>query len=289
MGTTKTNKKSLRMKEAAKLPAKRGVFRAPLQSSLFSVDDPIAGPSKVAEAVPPIRPDQVTLAKLSKPRKAAQREGARAGLFVAAATAKKRREKAKALSPAPAPLAAPPIPKLALVAEPWVHVSNLDPEAEAEDLADHFASCGAVQYVNIRYSNSGVPGRPQLGYRYAIVKFNTTSEADAAVELNGTKLMGSDYSLVVEPDLINLPEVQNLPEYLEAKRAEPALMEGVLHHPLVAPTDNDTLQTASGATVQSSVDVAKTKVWKPDPATIKKGRRSKGKSVTVGNIKYSMY
>jgi hypothetical protein len=74
---------------------------------------------------------------------------------------------------------------------------QLDPETTAEDLQGHFVGCGGIQYVNIRYSSSGVPGHPQHGYRYAIVKFETAEAADAAVALNGSNLMGSDYSLVV--------------------------------------------------------------------------------------------
>ncbi|KAF8177360.1 hypothetical protein K438DRAFT_1770127 [Mycena galopus ATCC 62051] len=296
MGTTKSNKKSLRQKEPPKPLVKRGAFRAPSSSSIPSSADsppvsPLAGPSNVAKPMPPIRPDQVTFAKLDKPRKTAHREHSRAGLLLAAATAKKRQAKVKALPVTP-PLRTA-LPKLVLVAEPWVHVSNLDPDANAADLADHFAPCGEVLYVNIRYSNSGVPGRPQLGYRYAIVKFDTPMAADAAVELNGTKLLGSEYCLVVEPDLLNLPEVQNLPEFREVARAEPALMQGLpsQQHVLQVPPGpaGNALQTASGVAVTSPVAFAKTKVWKPAADTVvKKKRKTRMKTVTVGGVQYSM-
>ncbi|KAF7347033.1 hypothetical protein MVEN_01456900 [Mycena venus] len=285
MAQLKSFKKGLRPKLPARPPPKRNVFKAPSPSPTSSLPDNVlvvVGPSK-PKAVPPIRADQVTFAQLGKTRKTANREKMRAGLLVAAATAKKKQVKVRALQAPPSP------PLLPVVAEPWVYVGNLDPEATPEDLSGHFSVCGGVQYVNIRYSNSGVPGRPQLGYRYAIVRFDTREAADAAVaNLDGSHLMGSVYKLVVEADLLNLPEVQKLPEFIEIQRKEPLLVAG-LPEPkavLVPVGNSNKLLTASGMTVASPV--TRTRVWKPNTGTVRKKRKAKGKSVVVGGMSFTM-
>ncbi|KAF7345725.1 hypothetical protein MVEN_01592600 [Mycena venus] len=281
----KSSKKGLRPKPLARSPPKQDVFRAPSPSSTPSLPDSVlamAGPSK-PKATPPIRADQVTFAQLSKMRKIANREDTRAGLLVAAATAKKKQVKVQALQAPPFP---PPVP---VVAEPWVYVGNLDPEATLEDLSGHFSVCGGVQYVNIRYSNSGVPGRPQLGYRYAIVKFDAREAADAAiVNLNKSSLMGSEYKLVVEAELLNLPELQKLPEFIEVQRKEPLLVSGLPEpRTILVPVGNgNKFLTASGMTVTSPI--TRTRVWKPNPDTVRKKRKVKGKSVVVGGVPFTM-
>jgi hypothetical protein len=88
----------------------------------------VAKPSKPKAALPPIRADQVTFAKLGKPQKTANRQTVRKELLGAAVAAKKKQTKVKALpvlAPPPEPMAPPPVPNLEPVAEPWVHVGNV--------------------------------------------------------------------------------------------------------------------------------------------------------------------
>ncbi|KAJ7864481.1 hypothetical protein B0H14DRAFT_3443530 [Mycena olivaceomarginata] len=234
MAPTKINRKGLRQQEPRRAPPKPDVFRAPSPSPTPSVaDSSVAGPSIPAETPPamsPVRADQVTIANLAvRPRKKVTRAPERADLLVAAATARRRQVQL--------------VQALTSVAEPWVYVGNLDPEAIQVDLQEHFAPCGEIEYVNFRYSSSGVPGHPQLGYRYAIVKFATATAANAAVDLTGSKLMGSDYSLVVEPDLLGLPEVQKLPEFLKAARTQHHMLGGLPQHEVLAVRPDHKLQT----------------------------------------------
>ncbi|KAJ6552981.1 hypothetical protein B0H19DRAFT_1295499 [Mycena capillaripes] len=293
MARTTTNKKAQRQKAPKKAPPRRGVFRAPSPSPTPSPDGPsVVGPSKS----PPLRVEEVSFVKLRQPRKTANRPDERMQAVAATRTARKKDNKVKAvqsppsLPPAPSP---PPSPKISRVPETWVHVGNLDPEATAEDLTNHFARCGAIQYVNIRYSSSGVPGHPQTGYRYAIVKFDTLVAVDAAVDLSGGTMMGSDYPLVVKADLLDLPEVRNLPEFSAVAREAPSLVESLSPCQTVAVPLGNKLQTASGLAVNSAAAAAKTKVWKPDAETERKKRKARGKRVVVGAkvfvviIKYS--
>ncbi|KAJ7348262.1 hypothetical protein DFH08DRAFT_808006 [Mycena albidolilacea] len=256
MALTKTNRKGLHQQELRRAPLKPNVFRAPSPSPTPSVaDSSVAGPSIPAEAppaMPPVWADQVTIANLVvRPRKKVTRAPERADLLVAAATARRRQvQLVQALQVVPIlPVAPVPVPRLTSVAEPWVYGGNLDPEAIQVDLQEHFAPCGEIECVNFRYSSSGVPGHPQLGYRYAIIKFATAAAANAAVDLTGSKLMGSDYSLL------------KLPEFLKATRTQRHMLGGLPQHKVVAVLPDHKLQTASGMTVTSPVAlVARTKL-----------------------------
>ncbi|KAJ7749247.1 hypothetical protein B0H14DRAFT_441664 [Mycena olivaceomarginata] len=292
MAPTKTNRKGLRQNEPRRAPPRPNVFAAPPPSPTPSVIEiPVAGPSTPSEtppAMPPVRADQVTFSNLVvRPRKRVTRAPERVDHLAAAAAAMRRQyqlaQALRAVPPVPPPAAAAAAPRLTVVAEPWVHVGNLDPEAIEDDLQEHFAACGEIEYVNIRYSSSGVSGHPQLGYRYAIVMFTTVAAANAAVNLTGSKLMGSDYSLVVEPDLLALPEVQKLPEFLKVLKAKPHMLGGLPQHQLAAVRPDHKLQTASGMTVTSPVAaVAKTKVWQPRAAAIQNKQKQKTKTKTKG-------
>jgi hypothetical protein len=97
--------------------------------------------------------------------------------------------------------------------------------------------------------------------------FTTVAAANAAVNLTGSKLMGSDYSLVVgdshfpllflrsdmssfqvEPDLLALPEVQKLPEFLKVMKAKPHMLGGLPQHQLAAVRPDHKLQTGMSDT-----------------------------------------
>ncbi|KAJ6451299.1 hypothetical protein C8R45DRAFT_1113632 [Mycena sanguinolenta] len=273
MGTTKprTNKIPIRKKVSIPPAPPPGKGPAPRR---FAQNIRILGPG----TLPHLPPTQVTF---DNPRKAAQGPAKRAGHLAAAATAMRKQSLEARATPPPSAL-----PKLTLVAEPWVHVSNLDPEAVPNDLADHFKGCPGFKYVDIRYSSGGVPGRAQNGYRYAVVKFEEAAQADAALQLHGTKLGGSEYQLVVTPDLLTLPEVQKLPEFRQAVRAQPSLAKNLpLYHPVPRLPDNS-LQTASGLTANSPI--VKTNVWKPPRrVSARKTKGKKPKTVIVGGVQYT--
>ncbi|KAJ7673769.1 hypothetical protein DFH06DRAFT_749793 [Mycena polygramma] len=240
---------------------------------------------------PPVPPlpklEDVTFAALDRDRKPCKRALERQGAVAAIGTAKKKVVKTKALPPL-APLSLPPAPvSMPIVPEPWVHVSNLDPETTPDDLRQHFARCGNLEYVNIRYSATGVPGRPENGYRYAVVKFQEFAAVDVALDLNDSNIMGSEYKLVVKPDLLHLPEVQTLPEFQDTIKHNRSMFGSFSNaYGTTAPV-GDRHQTASGMTPASPV--VPTKVWKPDVETKRHRRRAEGyKQRMVGGVEFRL-
>ncbi|KAJ6477839.1 hypothetical protein C8R47DRAFT_643325 [Mycena vitilis] len=238
---------------------------------------------------PPVAPlpksEDITSAALD--RKPCKRALERQHTVAAIGTAKKKVVKTKALPPG-GPLALPPAPvSTPIVPEPWVHVSNLDPETTPDDLRQHFARCGNLEYVNIRYSATGIPGRPEIGYRYAVVKFQEFGAVEVALDLNDHPIIGSEYKLVVKPDILHLPEVHILPEFQDSVKHNRSMFGAFSHvRGTTAPARN-THQTASGMTPTSPV--VPTKIWKPDVETKRHRRRAEGyKHRIVGGVEFRL-
>ncbi|KAJ7467891.1 hypothetical protein B0H11DRAFT_2284335 [Mycena galericulata] len=154
---------------------------------------------------------------------------------------------------------------------PLVHVGNLDPAVTSDDLKRHFAEAGAVESVTIRYS-AGLKG--VVPYTYAIVVFKNRRDARAALGLDGTQVMGSQYCMVVEPDLQELPEIRKL----IAASEKPVVARRI---PIFAP-----IQTASGLT--QPLGLQKTEVWTARPEVVRSQRRAKGKRIRVGDQSFTM-
>ncbi|KAJ6500215.1 hypothetical protein C8R47DRAFT_1068433 [Mycena vitilis] len=242
-----------------------------------------ASAATVPTRVPTIPVNQVTFEKLGE-RKRKHKVGGktrRDELDSIAAAQKKRDAMARALPPLP--MAPPPMePRL------WVHVGNLDPSSTVEDLAAHFARCGELEYVNIRYSATGIPGRPENGYRYAIVKFTDILAVNAALALSDSRLIASAYPIVVKPDLLHLPEVRRLPEYGEAAPDMPALFD--INDPqlrCVVAEKSTRVQTGSGPSLASPTMV-RTRIWNPDVVRKRERRKTKCKKVVVGGVTFTM-
>ncbi|KAJ7676856.1 hypothetical protein DFH06DRAFT_1466234 [Mycena polygramma] len=268
-----------------KAPAVRppNVLRCPSSTPAPSHNGSAAGPSRL----PALQVNQVTFEKLGeRQRKHNTRGKARRDELESIAAAQKKRD-AKARALPPLPMAPPPVAEN-IEPKSWVHVGNLDPLATVDDLTAHFARCGELEYVNIRYSATGIPGRPENGYRYAIVKFTDISAVNAALALSDSALIGSAYRIVVKPDLLRLPEVQRLPEYGDAVPNMPALFD--VNDPelrYVVPEKSTRVQTGSGTSIASPTMV-RTRVWKPDVVTKRERRKAKSKQVVVGGVTFTM-
>ncbi|KAJ7491356.1 hypothetical protein B0H11DRAFT_2277862 [Mycena galericulata] len=154
---------------------------------------------------------------------------------------------------------------------PLVHVGNLDPAVTSDELKRHFAAAGAVESVTIRYS-AGLKG--VVPYTYAIVVFETRHDARAALDLDGTQVMGSQHCMVVEPALQELPEIRKL----IAASEKPVVARRM---PIFAP-----IQTASGLT--QPLGLQKTEVWTARPEVLRSQRRAKGKRIRVGDQSFTM-
>ncbi|KAJ7726024.1 hypothetical protein DFH07DRAFT_853383 [Mycena maculata] len=155
---------------------------------------------------------------------------------------------------------------------PWVHIGNLDPEVTEEELEDHFAEAGEVQSVTIRYS----PGMsPQTGYTYAIIVFKNRHDARVALDLNGSQVMGSDYAMVVEPELHELPEVRQLAQPKKPTKGKSKL-------------STRAVQTASGVTQPLALE--KTEIWSARPAVARALRRAKrrGRHLIVDGTSFTL-
>ncbi|KAJ6579161.1 hypothetical protein DFH09DRAFT_1310519 [Mycena vulgaris] len=171
--------------------------------------------------------------------------------------------------------------------DPWVYVSNLDPDLTEPRLHAHFAVCGDVEHVTIRHCGSLIPASPETpSYRYAIVKFRTYIAARAALDLNKSKVKGSKKPLAVEPNIAQLPEVPQIPDMdLDALRRKSSQRRR-------CKISMENQPTASGAaryaTANSPLVLAKTKVWKPTPEAERQTRRTKGKSFIVSGVSFQM-
>ncbi|KAJ7810647.1 hypothetical protein B0H14DRAFT_2607162 [Mycena olivaceomarginata] len=285
MAPTKTNRKGLCQQEPRRAPPKPNVFRAPSPSPTPSVaDSSFAGLSIPAET-PPLGGET------------SQESHSRPGVHRSSGGSCHRKEETGPIHPsitsgASTTRGSDPSSCACSKAHLCRGTVGLDPEAIQVDLQEHFSPCGEIEYVNFRYSSSGVPGHPQLGYCYAIIKFATAAAANAVVDLTGSKLMGSDYSLVVEPDLLGLPEVQKLPEFLKAARAQHHMLGGLPQHEVLAVRPDHKLQTASGMTVTSPVAlIARTKVWKTSEAVVRKKKNKhslKEWCHIVGGVSFKM-
>ncbi|KAJ7114976.1 hypothetical protein C8R44DRAFT_928891 [Mycena epipterygia] len=266
MTTTRSRRRQQAQQPTRQQPP-RGCFKAPSSSSPSTLS-PAPSISK-AKSVKPAPAPEPAAAKL---KKTASRVYATRR---AAANEAQKKDKAK-------DKANPDRRKFPSTT--WVHIGNLDPELSKDALVAHFSAVGAVLYADIRYCGSMVRGRPDLGYRYAIVKFATRFAARNALNLGNTKVEGSLYPLVVEPDLTQLPEVLNMtinPGDRVPDPAEPApVVEG--------------FQTASGLHVPApgrrakKLGSEKTQVWKPDAEVVRTRRRAKGKHLVVGGTSFTM-
>eukprot|EP00048_Salpingoeca_helianthica_P020669 m.7849 g.7849 ORF g.7849 m.7849 type:complete len:494 (+) comp5109_c0_seq2:342-1823(+) len=65
-----------------------------------------------------------------------------------------------------------------------VYVTNLTPSVSSDDLAKHFAKCGAIRNVRI------VQNEEEKAFKYALVEFETEAGAASAVTHNGFKFGG---------------------------------------------------------------------------------------------------
>ncbi|KAK6966619.1 hypothetical protein R3P38DRAFT_3381040 [Favolaschia claudopus] len=230
-------------------PQRRNVFRAPSTSH--------GSASASATVFPPLdalpfRPDEISYKRTSRPkdyeggagggvngngaannydgtaRKAAKRTRGRGRELAAVADAKARKElnayggkgKVKANK------AKGKMRQATTVGEPWVCVGNLPPHTTPAALLTLFQPCGTILYLNIRYAAPGIPGHPEFGWRYAVVRFASLEGAKRALgfgvnnresgEVNRVGEMQEALGLggiVVTPALIDLPEVQALPEF----------------------------------------------------------------------------
>ncbi|KAJ7155656.1 hypothetical protein C8R46DRAFT_1226731 [Mycena filopes] len=193
----------------------------------------------------PAFPTTINLTKKSKPRTAhAER--------LEAARVARLKKKVKAIgsrSNIPEPL--------------WVHVGNIDPKATEAKLAAHFAMCGTVQYVSIRYSSSGRPGNPADGYNYAIVKFKTQGSVRRADAANGSSLPGSQYRMIVSTELLTLPEVQNLPEFREVCAEDPILLNGIPQTQVARVAKPHRVHHTGAGALRFPIVCAPTVIWRP--------------------------
>ncbi|KAJ6536976.1 hypothetical protein B0H19DRAFT_1270657 [Mycena capillaripes] len=162
----------------------------------------------------------------------------------------------------------PPQPKL-----PWVYVGNLNPHIEDEQLWTHFRVAGRVRSVDIRYTG-GEAGNPEMGFRYAVVRFWSPKFAHTALYLDRTCIRGFPGNhLAVRAAIIDLPETENLYRVLVDEEA-PAELQ---------PTG---LVTASGARL-SVAPVGQTVVWKPSAAQLETRSTAQGKRIVVGGVTFS--
>ncbi|KAJ7746126.1 hypothetical protein DFH07DRAFT_1063032 [Mycena maculata] len=230
-------------------PKKPNVFRAPSPSPTPSPAPSVRNPTKAAkEPVPTTKP-------------AAKGKGLKKHpSLVEAATAAQKKKMA---------LARANLAKGRFPMGPWVHIGNLDPEVTEQELTDHFAEAGEAQSVKIRYS----PGRaPQAaGYTYAIIVFKNRLDAGAALALNGSRVMGSDYCMVVEPELHELPEVRSLGTPRKPTKGKRLFPRAV--------------QTASGVTQPTALE--KTEVWSARPDVVRSVRRATGKRHFVDEVSFT--
>ncbi|KAJ7715220.1 hypothetical protein B0H14DRAFT_3633656 [Mycena olivaceomarginata] len=161
--------------------------------------------------MPPVRADQVTFSNLVvRPRKRVTRAPERVDHLAAAAAAMRRQyQLAQALR------AVPLFPLLRLLRLLQGSLSSLNPgcmsatliqRAIEDDLQEHFAACGEIEYVNIRYSSSGVSGHPQLGYPLRHRHVYDCRCRQCCGQPHRFEIDGLGLSLVVEPDLLALPE-----------------------------------------------------------------------------------
>ncbi|KAJ7025525.1 hypothetical protein C8F04DRAFT_1239148 [Mycena alexandri] len=262
MGRVQPSKKVQMQKQAVRVQPKRTAKQAV----------PPGAPNTPAEPSFPAKLE-FELGKLTN------RKGPRDERIAAAGAAQRRNKKIKSLGP-----------QLSFVAQPlWVHVGNLDPMATEPALAAHFAMCGNVQYVNIRYSSSGKPGNPSDGYTYAIVKFETLASVQRAAAANGSALPGSQYRMVVSPELLTLPEVQKLPEFRHVRKQNPVVLQGIpqtKYVPVAMP--NGQVHSASGP-VDSTVEIAPTKIWTALPSVVAHRKKSRpAKRIRVAGVSFSL-
>ncbi|KAJ6460052.1 hypothetical protein C8R47DRAFT_1226416 [Mycena vitilis] len=169
------------------------------------------------------------------------------------------------------PRAHPRQPKLKC---PWVYVGNLNQSIEHDQIYAHFRVCGRVRDVKLRYSG-GTTGNPELGFRYAVVRFWSRRVSYAALQLNKTCIHGfPEDRITVKPAIIALPQAEALSRALVSD----------------LPIERRTAPGARAA-VRAPIGIQKTVVWEPTVA--QRAARAvaatfKGRSIVVGGIRFSM-
>ncbi|KAK6981633.1 hypothetical protein R3P38DRAFT_3376189 [Favolaschia claudopus] len=225
-------------------PQRRNVFRAPSTSHGSGSGSSSATVFPPLDALP-FRPDEISYKRTSRPkdyeggagdvgnvhgnvngRKAAKRARGRELAAVADAKARKELNAYGGKGKAKVNKGKAKMREATTVAEPWVCVGNLPPHTTPAALLTLFQPCGTILYLNIRYAAPGIPGHPEFGWRYAVVRFAGIEGAKRALgfgvnnresgEVNRVGEMQEALGLggiVVTPALIDLPEVQALPEF----------------------------------------------------------------------------
>ncbi|KAJ7740489.1 hypothetical protein DFH07DRAFT_778421 [Mycena maculata] len=241
-----------RKKQAQPAPRKANVFRAPSPSPTPSPSPSIRKSKKAAkEPVPAPKPAAKGKGKGLKKHPSL--------VDVATAAQKKKMAQGRAN-----------LLKGRFPMGPLVHIGNLDPEVTEQELRDHFADAGVARSVTIRYS----PGMaPQTGYTYAIIVFENRQDAGAALALDGSQVMGSDYCMAVEPELHELPEVRRLRRPKKSMKGKSKLFPHAV-------------QTASGVTRPTALE--KTEIWSAQPEVVRSVRRSTGKRHIVESTSFTL-
>ncbi|KAJ7617364.1 hypothetical protein FB45DRAFT_872805 [Roridomyces roridus] len=145
----------------------------------------------------------------------------------------------------------------------WVAVGNLDPGVSQGRLVAHFKSFGKVKSVSIRYSTTGADA-----YTYAIIEYHTHSEAVDALALNGTRVPGSEFELIVDLDLNALTTIPSA-EQVEEFRSRSSASE-------------------AGSGSQSSQQIVETKIWLDRLDVQRRIQRARGKTHRWAGVDFTV-